>query len=212
MKQLVDCVLNRFFQHRFEQRLLNLLKQDNVLFPYFLQKKKGKKQISQQYCSSVSVGLGSSTCALDIRRRLRTRSIVPRTMASRACLLLAITAVAGARDCIELTLPDKNILTDTLLNNTILKVKAQNTSDLPRVNVVRLWDEFPKVVVPRNGTSEQCRRESQHFLDSLDRLELWALKSNFLFIACSFDGNFDLSCVSHFHVRKLGIDHIFIYA
>ncbi|KAL0839331.1 hypothetical protein ABMA28_016070 [Loxostege sticticalis] len=97
-------------------------------------------------------------------------------MASRACLLLAITAVAGARDCIELTLPDKNILTDTLLNNTILKVKAQNTSDLPRVNVVRLWDEFPKVVVPRNGTSEQCRRESQHFLDSLDRLELWALK------------------------------------
>lgn len=39
-----------------------------------------------------------------------------------------------------------------------------------------MWDKLPRVVVPRNGTSEQCRRDAQLFLDSLDRLELWALK------------------------------------
>uniref|UniRef100_A0A2A4J5M9 Nose resistant-to-fluoxetine protein N-terminal domain-containing protein n=1 Tax=Heliothis virescens TaxID=7102 RepID=A0A2A4J5M9_HELVI len=100
-------------------------------------------------------------------------------MAPRACaiLLLAIATVA-ARECIELTLPDKSLLTDSILNGTILKVAAKNESfdESGRFNIVELWDRFPKLVVPTNGTSEQCRRDSQLYLDSLDRLELWALK------------------------------------
>lgn len=104
-------------------------------------------------------------------------------MASRACLLLAVVAGAVARDCIELTLSDSNL--DTIFNGTLHKVTAKNESEFAKFDVVQLWDRFPRVVVPRNGTSEQCRRESQLFLDSLERLELWALKSNFsFFFAC----------------------------
>ncbi|XP_026745777.1 nose resistant to fluoxetine protein 6 [Trichoplusia ni] len=100
-------------------------------------------------------------------------------MAARACavLLLAIATVS-ARECIELTLPDKSLLSDSILNGTILKLAAQNESfdESGRFNVVEIWERFPKVVVPRNGTSEQCRRDSQLYLDSLARLELWAMK------------------------------------
>lgn len=100
-------------------------------------------------------------------------------MAPRACalLLLAIATVA-ARECIELTLADKSLLTDSILNGTILKLAAKNESfdESGRFNIVKLWEQFPKIVVPSNGTSEQCRRDSQLYLDSLVRLELWALK------------------------------------
>ncbi|KAL4704138.1 hypothetical protein ACJJTC_003423 [Scirpophaga incertulas] len=100
-------------------------------------------------------------------------------MAARACLLLALLAAAGAsaRDCIALTLPD-SIIPDSILNGTILKIARRNESyeDVRRFNVMGLFDKFPRLMVPMNGTSEQCRRESRHFLDSLDRLELWALK------------------------------------
>ena len=108
-------------------------------------------------------------------------------MAPRACavLLLAIATVA-ARECIELTLPDKSLLTDSILNGTILKLAAKNESydESGRFNIVELWERFPKIVVPSNGTSEQCRRDSQQYLDSLDRLELWALKSKYLQFFC----------------------------
>uniref|UniRef100_A0A2H1WXK0 SFRICE_041482 n=1 Tax=Spodoptera frugiperda TaxID=7108 RepID=A0A2H1WXK0_SPOFR len=104
-------------------------------------------------------------------------------MAPRACalLLLAIATVA-ARECIELTLTEKSLLTDSILNGTILKLSTKNESfdESGRFNVVKLWEQFPKIVVPSNGTSEQCRRDSQLYLDSLDRLELWALKSKYL--------------------------------
>ncbi|CAG9791790.1 unnamed protein product [Diatraea saccharalis] len=98
-------------------------------------------------------------------------------MDARACLLLAVVTIAAARECIELTLTD-SILSDTILNGTILKVAAKNeTVDYVHgVNVLELWEKFPRVMVPMNGTSEQCRRESQLFHDSLERLELWALK------------------------------------
>lgn len=104
-------------------------------------------------------------------------------MAPRACALLFLAiATVTARECIELTLPDKSLLTDSILNGTILKLAAKNESfdESGRFNIVELWERFPKVVVPRNGTSEQCRRDSQLYLDSLDRLELWALKSKYL--------------------------------
>lgn len=104
-------------------------------------------------------------------------------MASRACavLILAIAAT-HARDCIEITLNDKSLLTDSIFNGTILKVEAKNESigESARYNVLDLWGRLPRVVVPRNGTSEQCRRDGQLYLDSLARLELWALKSNYL--------------------------------
>ncbi|XP_041972895.1 nose resistant to fluoxetine protein 6-like [Aricia agestis] len=94
-------------------------------------------------------------------------------MATRACIVLCALVICAyaARECIELTIKD-NFLSDSIFNSTILKVKQEGA----RVNIVGLWDKFPKTVVPLNGTSEQCRRESQLFLDSLDRLELWALQ------------------------------------
>ncbi|CAK1551592.1 unnamed protein product [Leptosia nina] len=99
-------------------------------------------------------------------------------MNARACVLLALFACASARDCLELTLSDNTILSDSLFNGTILKLAAKNESvDVSaRVDVLGLWDKFPKILVPLNGTSEQCRRDGRLFLDSLDRLELWALK------------------------------------
>lgn len=102
-------------------------------------------------------------------------------MEARACLLalyLALTATA-ARECIEITLPD--LIHDSIINGTILKLAARNASFEEsakfKYNVLELWDRFPKVVVPRNATSEQCRMDGQLYLDSLKRLELWALKS-----------------------------------
>ncbi|KPJ10529.1 hypothetical protein RR48_06323 [Papilio machaon] len=98
-------------------------------------------------------------------------------MAARACLLLLFAGACAARECIELTLSERS-LTDSLLNGTILKFAAKNESnvDSARTNVLELWDRFPRILVPMNGTTEQCRRESRVFRDSLDRLELWALK------------------------------------
>ncbi|XP_013161772.1 PREDICTED: nose resistant to fluoxetine protein 6 isoform X1 [Papilio xuthus] len=98
-------------------------------------------------------------------------------MAARACLLLLFAGACAARECIELTLSERS-LTDSLLNGTILKLTAKNESniDSARTNVLELWDRFPRILVPMNGTTEQCRRESRVFRDSLDRLELWALK------------------------------------
>ncbi|KAM3968323.1 drop dead [Aphomia sociella] len=98
-------------------------------------------------------------------------------MAARACLLLICAAVAAARECIELTLPDKSILTESLFNGTLIKITLNDTiEEAPRFNILDMWDRFPRVVVPRNGTSEQCRRDSQLYLSSLEKLELWALK------------------------------------
>ncbi|XP_028028515.1 nose resistant to fluoxetine protein 6 [Bombyx mandarina] len=101
-------------------------------------------------------------------------------MASRACglILTLFTSAVLSRDCIELTISDKRIITETILNSTILKFQHENDTvvESSRFNIVQLWERFPKVVVPRNGTSEQCRRDSQLYMDSLDRLELWALK------------------------------------
>lgn len=116
-------------------------------------------------------------------RKPRAGIIVLSNMASRACALLLAITVVSARECLEpvcLTLPDQSILTDSILNGTILKFTSKNESNYKsaRFNVLELWERFPRVFVPRNGTSEQCRRDSQLFLDSLDRLELWALKSN----------------------------------
>ncbi|CAG4940140.1 unnamed protein product [Colias eurytheme] len=99
-------------------------------------------------------------------------------MTARACVLLLLCANAFARECIELTLSDRNLLSDSIFNGTIQKLGARNESndDSARVDLLGLWERFPKVVVPLNGTSEQCRRDGQMFLDALDRLELWALK------------------------------------
>lgn len=110
-------------------------------------------------------------------------------MAVRACALLFLAfTVAAARECIELTLSDKSLLTDSILNGTILKLAAKNESfqESGLFNVVEMWERFPKIVVPRNGTSEQCRRDSQLYLDSLERLELWALKSKYMFFLFSY--------------------------
>ncbi|CAK1578058.1 unnamed protein product [Parnassius mnemosyne] len=98
-------------------------------------------------------------------------------MAARACLLLLLVGACAARECIELTLSEKSIA-DSIFNGTLLKIAAKNESydDSVKTNVLQLWDRFPKIMVPMNGTSEQCRRDSRLFLDSLDRLELWALK------------------------------------
>lgn len=137
--------------------------------------------ISQSLCSTFVAP--ASYCKF--KRRLRARPIIVRPdMATRACLLLFLAAVAAARECIELTLPEKSILTDTIFNGTILKITAKNDTidDTNRVNVLNLFDGFPKIVVPRNGTSEQCRRDSQLYMDSLERLELWALKSMYCLI------------------------------
>ncbi|XP_026326406.1 nose resistant to fluoxetine protein 6-like [Hyposmocoma kahamanoa] len=99
-------------------------------------------------------------------------------MATRALVLLLVATCAYARECIELTLNDKTLLTDSVLNGTILKVVSKNETndDSAVVNIVELWDRFPKIVVPSNGTSEQCRRDAQLYLYSLERMELWALK------------------------------------
>ncbi|CAG5010488.1 unnamed protein product [Parnassius apollo] len=98
-------------------------------------------------------------------------------MAARACLLLLLISACAARECIELTLSEKSIA-DSIFNGTLLKISAKNESydDSVKTNVLELWDRFPKIMVPMNGTSEQCRRDSRLFLDSLNRLELWALK------------------------------------
>lgn len=105
-------------------------------------------------------------------------------MATRAFVLLLLATCAYARECIELTLNDKTLLTDSLLNGTILKVLSKNETNVDSaiVNIVELWDRFPKIVVPINGTSEQCRRDTQLYLDSLERMELWALKSMLLIL------------------------------
>ncbi|XP_045459770.1 nose resistant to fluoxetine protein 6 [Melitaea cinxia] len=98
-------------------------------------------------------------------------------MAARTCVLLALVCACAARECIELTIADDNIFSSTISNGTILKVAAHNESyEYSRVNILDLWDRFPRIMVPVNGTSEQCRRDSRLFYDSLDRLELWALK------------------------------------
>ncbi|XP_046978716.1 nose resistant to fluoxetine protein 6 [Vanessa cardui] len=98
-------------------------------------------------------------------------------MAARACVLLSLVCACAARECIELTIGDNQIFSRSIFNNTILKVAANNESlESSRVNLLDLWDKFPRIMVPVNGTSEQCRRDSRLFLDSLDRLELWALK------------------------------------
>ncbi|XP_053600049.1 nose resistant to fluoxetine protein 6 [Plodia interpunctella] len=99
-------------------------------------------------------------------------------MDARACVVLLLAAAAAARDCIELTLPPKSLLTESILNGTIFRLTARNESieRYPQVNIMNLFNRFPKVVVPRNGTNEQCRIDSQMFLDGLDNLELWALK------------------------------------
>lgn len=103
-------------------------------------------------------------------------------MEARACLLALYLALAtaAARECIEITLPEQ-LIYDSTVNGTILKLTARNGSYEESVkfeyNVLGLWNMFPKVVVPRNATSEQCRKDGQLYLDSLNRLELWALKS-----------------------------------
>ncbi|XP_072942215.1 nose resistant to fluoxetine protein 6-like [Epargyreus clarus] len=99
-------------------------------------------------------------------------------MATRACVLLLLIGACAARDCIELTLSDKSILSEGIFNGTVLKIAANNDSyvESEKVSILDLWDRFPRIVVPTNGTSEQCRRETRLFLDGLDRLELWALK------------------------------------
>ncbi|XP_059060067.1 nose resistant to fluoxetine protein 6-like [Achroia grisella] len=98
-------------------------------------------------------------------------------MVRRAWLLLLCAALAAARECIELTLSDKSILTESLFNGTIIKLTLNDTiEDTPRYNILDIWDRFPRIVVPKNGTSEQCRRDSQRYVDSLEKLELWALK------------------------------------
>lgn len=99
----------------------------------------------------------------------------------RACSILAFyLAFSSARECIEITLPDR-LINDSFFNATILKIAARNDSldETARFNVLGLWERLPKVVVPRNATSEQCRKDGQVYLDSLARLELWALKSRF---------------------------------
>lgn len=146
--------------------------------------------------TSTFVQIGS-----DIPANCPSPAIQCNNMASRACavLLLAITAVA-ARECIELTLPDKSVLTDSILNGTILKLATKNESydESGRFNIVEMWERFPKIVVPSNGTSEQCRRDSQQYLDSLERLELWALKSKYLLSYIFFFVGWVISITSYF--------------
>ncbi|XP_037297265.1 nose resistant to fluoxetine protein 6 [Manduca sexta] len=101
-------------------------------------------------------------------------------MAAIACAVLAVLSahIAAARECIELTISDNTIITESILNSTILKLSSKNETfeESVPVNVVELWERFPKVVVLRNSTGEQCRRDSQLYVDSLEKLELWALK------------------------------------
>ncbi|KAG6465272.1 hypothetical protein O3G_MSEX015039 [Manduca sexta] len=106
-------------------------------------------------------------------------------MAAIACAVLAVLSahIAAARECIELTISDNTIITESILNSTILKLSSKNETfeESVPVNVVELWERFPKVVVLRNSTGEQCRRDSQLYVDSLEKLELWALKSKYIF-------------------------------
>ncbi|CAH0717421.1 unnamed protein product, partial [Brenthis ino] len=96
-------------------------------------------------------------------------------MAARACVLLCLVCACAARECIELTMKN-SLLSESIFNGTIFKVKNNSYVDSAKVNILELWDRFPKIMVPMNGTSQQCRRDSRLFLDSLNRLELWALK------------------------------------
>ncbi|CAH2063672.1 unnamed protein product, partial [Iphiclides podalirius] len=104
------------------------------------------------------------------------RGVIVRVdMAPRACLLLLLVGASAARECIELTLPEG--VTDGIFNGTVLSFAARNGSrEVAQTDVLGLWDRFPKVVVPVNGASEQCRWDSSRYLDALQRLELWALK------------------------------------
>lgn len=107
-------------------------------------------------------------------------------MAPRACLTIILFAgiATALKDCLEITVKN-SILTDSLHNGTVLKI-SRNYSEIqaekPGYNVVELLDKFPKVVVPSNGSSEQCRTDSKYYLDSLARLEIWALKSKYIFL------------------------------
>lgn len=104
-------------------------------------------------------------------------------MATRACVVLIFAfAATHARDCMEITLNEQKF-TDSIFNGTVLRVEAKNESvfDSVRYNVFDLWERLPRVVVPRNATSDQCRRDGQLYLDSLERMELWALKSRYIF-------------------------------
>ncbi|CAG9562958.1 unnamed protein product [Danaus chrysippus] len=96
-------------------------------------------------------------------------------MAARACVLLSALCVCAARECIEFRISD-NIITNNLFNGTVLTLDKNEPQDRETVNLVGMWDRFPKIMVPMNGTSQKCRHDSRLFLNSLDRLELWALK------------------------------------
>lgn len=122
-------------------------------------------------------------CLNDLNNALPVRDIiVERNMAARACVLLCLicACACAARECIELTMKS-DLLSESIFNGTVFKVHNQSYVESEKLNILELWDRFPRIMVPMNGTSEQCRRDSRLFLDSLDRLELWALKSNYLF-------------------------------
>lgn len=119
----------------------------------------------------------------DLINALPVRGIIAeRNMAARACVLLCLmcACACAARECIELTM-NNNLLSESIFNGTVFKVNNESYVESAKINILELWDRFPRIMVPMNGTSEQCRRDSRLFLDSLDRLELWALKSNYLF-------------------------------
>lgn len=108
-------------------------------------------------------------------------------MAARACAcalaLLCLYAASATRECLEpleLTIAQHRILNETF--NGTWSLSNESRRDEASYGVLRLWDEFPKVIVPANGTTEQCRRDSRLFLDRLDKLELWALKSKSSFV------------------------------
>lgn len=101
-----------------------------------------------------------------------------RTCACALALLCLYVDVSATRECLELTITEGRIRNETFNGTWTLKSNESYYEDVAaRHSILELWDRFPRVVVPSNGTTEQCRRDSRLYLDSLDKLELWALKS-----------------------------------
>ncbi|GBP48275.1 hypothetical protein EVAR_42995_1 [Eumeta japonica] len=104
----------------------------------------------------------------------RPALITRRAMAACACAILFLIHLARVNsqgDCMKLT------LSDNIHNRTLLRVIPKNESVGYKYQVLDLWRKFPTVLAPRNGTSEQCRRDSDRFLKGLQNVEMWALKS-----------------------------------
>ncbi|CAO1376055.1 unnamed protein product [Diamesa tonsa] len=67
-------------------------------------------------------------------------------------------------------LPD-NIVNGTVIENILLIVKTESP-----LNYVSRQTNMPKISDSEKGISKQCQKDSQQFIETLKKLELWALK------------------------------------